>query len=196
MKRIIIVLTIFTLLYGLSNAQTPRSVNVELLGVHNLVGVSFDSRFKENSKFGYKIGIGYGYENSTYSDGAMYEFGGKNAAFRTSPVGFLRSQLLKNVVSFPLNIYYLFGETNKFFELGGGIVPYYAGFKNRIYWNGTYQNSDFNQFKYYAFLQTAYRYEGAKFLYSIGLDIPFKTPSSDLTQAIGIYPKISVGYKL
>jgi hypothetical protein len=44
-------------------------------------------------------------------------------------------------------------------------------------------------------LQPAYRYEGKKMIFSAGIDIPFKTPGSDFVQAIGLYPKISVGYR-
>jgi len=84
------------------------------LGVHNLIGFSFDSRFSNNSRFGYKIGLGYGFEKSKNYSGWMYEFGGKNAEFRASPIGFLRNQLLKNAVSIPLSVYFLTGEKNTF----------------------------------------------------------------------------------
>jgi hypothetical protein len=186
-KLIIILLT--SGLFGLANAQTPRSINVELLGVYNLVGVSFDSRFSAKSNFGYKIGIGYGYEKSESSRGWMYGFGGDNdVAFRTSPIGFLRGLCMKNAISLPLNIYYLTGKKRSHFEIGLGITPYYADFH-------PYYQGDYTGFCYYAFLQPAYRYEGKKMIFSAGIDIPFKTPGSDFEQAIGLYPKISVGYR-
>ncbi|MDR0811015.1 MAG: hypothetical protein LBN23_01890 [Paludibacter sp.] len=185
MKKIIFsLLAVFV--FSVANAQTPRFINAELLGVYNLVGVSFDSRFSANSHFGYKVGLGYGYEKSKYTQGWMYEFGGRDADFRTSPIGYLRNLLLQNVVSLPLNVYYLTGKNSSHFELGLGVTPYYADF----------QVNESDGLGYYAFLQTAYRYEGKKILFSAGIDIPFKTPGSDFEQAIGLYPKISIGYRL
>lgn len=169
-------------------AQMPvrRSVNAELLGSYNLFGISFDSRFKADGKFGYKIGLGYGMEKSTYSMGAMYEFGRKNASFRTSPVGYLRGLRLQNVLSVPVQAYYLMGKNKSFFEVGVGVVPYYA----------TFAIKEFNGVNYYGLTNLAYRYEAEKWTLSTGIDIPFKTPGSDFTQTIGLYPKLSIGYRL
>lgn len=186
MKKTILIFSTLCLLSAALVAQTPRSVNVELLGVYNMVGVSFDSRFTETSKFGYKVGVGYGYENSHSTQGWSMQMGGKDAQFRTSPVGYLRGLILKQAVSIPMNVYYLVGKKHNYFELGLGLTPYFADFELNL----------FDGFNYYGFLQTAYRYEGERFILSAGIDIPFKTPGSDFTQAIGIYPKLTVGYRL
>ena len=197
MKKVALILLALCFALVIVKAQTPRSINLELLGVYNLVGISFDSRFSENSKFGYKIGLGYGYENSTYVNGWSIEINGKSAAFRTSPVGYLRDLSLTHVVSLPVSAYYLFGKNNHHFDLGLGVSPYYAHFGDIFAFVSTIPNPG-NGFRYYCFLQTAYRYESPKspFLYSIGIDIPFKTPGSDFVQAIGLYPKFSIGYRL
>lgn len=197
MKRIKLIVFILCFLFITVKAQTPRSLNLELLGVHNLIGFSFDSRFSNISHFGYKIGVGYGFEKSQNYNGWMYEFGGKNADFRTSPIGFLRNQLLKNAVSMPLSIYYLTGRKHSHFEIGFGITPYYADFKDyEIYnYDGTQLIADFDGFNYYGFIQIGYRYEKSKLIYSAGFDIPFKTPGSDFEQALGLYPKVSIGYR-
>lgn len=186
MRKAVFIFSALCLVFGTSKAETPRFVNLELLGVYNLVGVSFDSRFNESSKFGYKIGMGYGYEDSNNWQGWSIEMGGDNARFRTAPVGYLRNLLMNQVVSVPMNIYYLFGKNNSYFELGAGLSPYFADFKL----------NHFDGFNYYGFLQTAYRYEREKLVFSIGIDIPFKTPGSDFEQTIGLYPKLSIGYRL
>jgi len=197
MKKLVFILLALCFTLVTAKAQTPRSINLELLGVHNLVGVSFDSRFNENGKFGYKIGLGYGYESSTYVDGWSIEINGKSAAFRTSPVGYLRDLSLTHVVSLPVSAYYLFGKNNHHFDLGLGVSPYYAHFRDVVTWTSIVPDAG-NGFRYYCFLQTAYRYESPKspFIFSIGIDIPFKTPGSDFEQAIGLYPKFSIGYRL
>lgn len=38
--------------------EKTRSLSVELLGAQNMVGINYDSRFKGNSGWGYRVGIG------------------------------------------------------------------------------------------------------------------------------------------
>lgn len=45
--------------------QKTRSLSVELLGAQNIVGINYDSRFKGNSGLGYRVGLGYGYGNTS-----------------------------------------------------------------------------------------------------------------------------------
>lgn len=45
--------------------QKTRNLSVELLGAQNIVGINYDSRFKGNSGFGYRVGLGYGYGNTS-----------------------------------------------------------------------------------------------------------------------------------
>lgn len=198
MKKLKFIVFILCFLIVTIKAQTPRSINLELLGVHNLIGISYDSRFSNISRFGYKIGVGYGFEKSQNYSGWMYEFGSKNADFRTSPIGFLRNQLLKNAVSIPLSIYYLTGKKYSYFEIGCGTTPYYADFNDFVYngYDGTQIITDLDGFNYYGFIQLGYRYESSKLTYSAGFDIPFKTPGSDFEQTIGLYPRFSIGYRL
>ncbi len=189
-------------LSGIMEAKNPHFVNVEFLGAHNLVGLSFDSRFSEDSKYGFKIGVGYGYEDSQSSMGFNIEFGGENAKFRTSPVGYVRGRLLKHAISAPISIYRLYGEKRHFFELGIGVVPYYAEYKynTELLIDPTMikfvEHKTEDDYRYYGLLQTAYRYEGDKILVSAGLDIPINTPGADFRQFIGLYPRLSIGYKL
>ena len=54
--------------------EKTRSLSVELLGAQNMVGVNYDSRFKGNSGWGYRVGIGYGYgDNSSWIDQKIAE---------------------------------------------------------------------------------------------------------------------------
>ena len=188
MKNIIILFTLFA--FGLTViAQTPRHINLELLGVYNLVGVSFDSRFSETSSFGYKVGIGYGYEKSNSGrSGWSIAFDSDEADFRTSPIGYLRGLCLNSAVSVPINAYYLSGKNNSHFEGGLGVCPYVADFLGDYY----------DGIGYYCFGRLGYRYESSSKPLSISacVDIPFKTPGSDFRQAIGLYPSISIGYRL
>ncbi|MDR0812291.1 MAG: hypothetical protein LBN23_08515 [Paludibacter sp.] len=151
MKKSIIILLFLGFIFGFANAQTPRAVSIELLGVYNLAGISFDSRFTENSKFGYKVGAGYGFGRFT----AFFEYKSRTVAV-------------------PANIYYLFGKKHHFFELGLGMTSFYY---NRYFYDGIYgQESRFAGIGSYGFLQTAYRFESSKFLISAGLDFVIQTP--------------------
>ena len=46
-----------------TNAQqtsdTQKSVYLEMFGASNLVGVNYDSRFKADSPWGYRVGLGW-----------------------------------------------------------------------------------------------------------------------------------------
>lgn len=43
------------------------SIQVEMLGAHNLIGLSFDQRFTESDRgFGYKAGVGVGYSKDSW----------------------------------------------------------------------------------------------------------------------------------
>lgn len=77
--------------------EKTRSLSVELLGAQNMVGVNYDSRFKGNSGWGYRVGIGYGYgDNSSWIDQKI------------------------SGVGVPLELNYLLGEKKSKLEVGFG----------------------------------------------------------------------------
>lgn len=77
--------------------EKTRSLSVELLGAQNVVGVNYDSRFKGNSGWGYRVGIGYGYgDNSSWIDQKI------------------------SGVGVPLELNYLLGEKKSKLEVGFG----------------------------------------------------------------------------
>jgi len=180
MKKYIIILSMLFAFGLIAEAQTPRHINLELLGAYNMVGFSFDSRFSENSRFGYRVGIGYGFSISksffSYSRG--------------------------HYVSVPLNAYYLFGKKSHHFETGLGVFPIYGNLYSETEFefypdydsHGSYNNG----IGYSCFGRLAYRFESASKPLSVsaGIDVPFKTPYSFFEKAIIILPSISIGYRL
>ena len=107
-KKLIMLLAM--LIFSVSHAQdaTERSVSVEALGVHNIVGINFDSRFKGNLGFGFRVGVGYAQ--------------GKEEHIYFSPSG-TKTQ----GVAFPLEINYLLGKKEQKLELGLGTSLGYYG---------------------------------------------------------------------
>ena len=90
-----------------TDSLAERSLSLELQGVHNLVGINFDSRFKGNDGLGYRVGLGYayGYSDFTFIVDASDKIQG---------------------VAVPLEINYLLGKRNSKLELGAGIsLGYY-----------------------------------------------------------------------
>lgn len=95
-KKVTIILIITIFLVSLAKAQSTSHVNLELWGVYNFLGVSLDSRLGEDSHWGGRIGLGYGFGRNT----------GKGRV-STSLLENLRDIDMNHVVSVPLNVYYL-----------------------------------------------------------------------------------------
>lgn len=180
MKKKILLLSLGILVH-FCTAQNIKFVNAEFLGSYNLIGTSFDTRFNENSKFGYKIGFGYGYQK--HSGSTNINLTVVNASNNT--VGDLY-----NCYSIPMNIHYLVGKEKHFLETGLGITLFATDY--------SFKNNSDTRVGYYSFARIAYRFESKKipFLFSIGADMPFQTPASGLNYSFGIAPSISIGYKL
>lgn len=88
-------------------SETPnRSIFLELLGASNILGINYDTRFKPNSPWGYRIGLGY-----TYSK--QYNiFSGSNS-LQGSDI--------------PLEINYLLGKKRSKLDIGLGLnLGYYT----------------------------------------------------------------------
>lgn len=45
--------------------QKVKNISVELFGAQNTIGINYDSRLKGNSGLGYRIGIGFGYDDNS-----------------------------------------------------------------------------------------------------------------------------------
>lgn len=160
-------------------AQVKKYLSMELGGANGLFGISYDSRFNNNEKFGYKIRLGYGYE---YHDGVRHCY--LSPVMAPSPL----DEETINTFTLPVNMYYLLGKENNFFETGLGLCAFYADYKNK----------DDKGLGYFSFGRIAYRHESLnkRMVFSIGLDLPFYTPESGLTYSLAFVPSITFGYKL
>ena len=109
-----------------TNEQPNRSIYLELLGASNMVGVNYDARFKSNSPWGYRIGLGITYSKQ-YS-----MFSNSNSLQGTD---------------IPLEINYLLGKKRSKLDLGFGLnLGYYT--EKYDTWN-TKQIEEENDIHYY-----------------------------------------------
>lgn len=174
-------LVLFVVMISVSTlfSQNRKYVGLNVAGSNGLFGISFDSRFKENSKFGYNLGISYGFEKNS---------GGSHWYFTPVKAYYPEDGRMCNYFSIPMNFHYLFGKEKYFLETALG-VSFFAtdyNFKND------------NRIGYFSFARIAYRYESISkpLLFSIGIDAPFRTPGSGLGYSLSLSPSITIGYKL
>ncbi|MDD3078574.1 MAG: hypothetical protein PHH37_05670 [Paludibacter sp.] len=160
-------------------SQRKKYLGFELAGSYGLTGLSLDSRFSELSKFGYTVGLSYGFE---YNSGANHWYLTPVKAY------YPEDDRMNRVVSIPFNIHYLLGQQKNFLETGIGLCAFYADYK--------FGNN--KGLGYYSFGRIAYRHESVtkRLSFSLGLDVPFSTPASGLGYSIGIAPALSIGYRL
>ena len=140
MKKAIIALMCLILTTGaaMSQERTERSISIEALGVHNIVGVNFDSRFKGNHGFGYRVGVGY--TQGTHA---------RMSPSATKVQGF----------AFPLEINYLLGKNEQKLELGLGCSLGYYGERIEFPESGghAYFPTTDRSFGYFVFGNIGYR---------------------------------------
>ncbi len=169
-------------------SETPnRSIYLELLGASNIVGVNYDARFKTESPWGYRIGLGY-----TYSE-EYSMFSGSNS---------LRG------ADIPLEINYLLGKKHSKIDLGFGLnLGYYT--EKYDTWeisqtgevDGThYYESEYageakhSLWGYYFFGNIGYRYQPTHGLqFRAGLSPSFNLGGKHAVSK-SIFPYVSFGY--
>lgn len=178
---ILLIFSILVLTTQFSQAQNPirRSVNLELLGAHGFAGVSFDSRFKADSNWGYKVGLGYAFRKVKYSDIDL------NAT--TPDLNATTKEDVTHALFVPMEVYYLVGKQNHFLELGAGALPVYGRVK-------FYDKKD-NGLVCFGLLSVGYRYEASRWSIAPGLDMPVVLTKDDFGKFI-FNPKLSIGYRL
>lgn len=175
----------FALFFGMnvSVAQdATRHIAVEAFGAQNTIGINYDARLKGNSGLGYRIGIGYGYGNSS---------------------GLFDQKV--NGVAIPLELNYLLGKKKSKLEIGFGtsIGMYHI---NESVWvntpstpsepdyTGGLESVSSNRMGYFLFGNIGYRYQPKRgFVFRIGI-----TPSFNFGDKHGInrdsfYPYIGFG---
>lgn len=172
-------MTLFAVMTLTMFAQTKKYVSLELAGSNGLGGISYDSRLKSNSKFGYKIRLGYGYE---YHDGVRHWYFSPIKAYLPE------NKRINNSFTLPFNMYYLFGKEKNYLETGLGICTFYADYNN-------YNEAGLG---YFTFGRVAYRHESVnnKLAFSLGLDLPFRTPGSGINFSLGIVPSFTIGWRM
>jgi hypothetical protein len=171
-----------------TDVPTDRSLSLELFGAHNTIGINYDSRFKGNDGFGFRVGLGYGYsEKSSFLIGS----------YRYNIHG----------ISAPLEINYLFGKGRHHLELGFGaslgfyreklhaqdvFIPY----GNHSYgsYDITYKHSTFG---YFMFGNIGYRLQTNRgFQLRVGLTPSINFNDKYCLQREWFYPYVSFGWRL
>ena len=167
--------------------STQKSLYAELLGASNLIGVNYDSRFKPNSPWGYRVGLGYTYSKN------YNMFSGSNS--------------LKGV-DVPLEANYLLGKKRSKLELGFGLnLGYYTEkynvytVKNRAeegeipYYVEEYAGEEKHcTWGYFFFGNIGYRYQPSHgFQFRAGISPSFNLGGKHAVSK-SIFPYISFGY--
>jgi hypothetical protein len=167
--------------------STQKSLYVELLGASNLIGVNYDSRFKPNSPWGYRVGLGYTYSKN------YNMFSGSNS--------------LKGV-DVPLEANYLLGKKRSKLELGLGLNLGYYTEKYDVwtlkkvseedgipYYTTEYAGEDSHStWGYYFFGNIGYRYQPSHgFQFRAGISPSFNFGGKHAVTK-SIFPYISFGY--
>lgn len=169
------------------NESTQKSLYAELLGASNLIGVNYDSRFKPNSPWGYRVGLGYTYSKN------YNMFSGSNS--------------LKGV-DVPLEANYLLGKKRSKLELGLGLNLGYYTEKYDVwtlkkvseedgipYYTTEYAGEDSHStWGYYFFGNIGYRYQPSHgFQFRAGISPSFNLGGKHAVTK-SIFPYISFGY--
>ena len=150
-----LILVLLASLAAVAQETTERTLSLELGGVHNLVGVNFDSRFKGNHGLGYRVGVGYGYGRNDFSF-------------------FVDMKDRIHGVAVPLEINYLLGKHNSKLELGVGIsLGFYREQVDVAYPDGssgtTHLREVVKQFGYFPFGNIGYRLQTKRgFMFRVG----------------------------
>lgn len=163
--------------------EKTRSLSVELLGAQNVVGINYDSRFKGNSGWGYRVGIGYGY--------------GDNCSWIDQKI---------SGVGVPLELNYLLGEKKSKLEVGFGasLGMYHVKETSWFYSQPVppetegiaepYESKE-NRFGYFLFGNIGYRYQRTNgFMFRVGLSPSFNFGDKHGLSKSAFYPYIGLGW--
>lgn len=162
-----------------------RHVAVELLGAQSAVGINYDSRFKGNDAWGYRVGLGFGFSRHSGFFGDSEEINGVGA---------------------PIEINYLLGRKNSKLELGLGanLGVYHIKESFNMYYAPSEQypqgqvlkvKDTRTSFGYYIFGNVGYRYQRPKgFVFRIGLSPSFNFGDKYGIKKIVFFPYIGAGW--
>lgn len=159
-----------------------RSVSLEVFGAQNTVGINYDSRFKGNDGWGWRVGLGFGYgDNSGFID-----------------------QNIKGV-GVPLEVNYLLGKKSNKLELGFGAnfgfyhvkekTGYYIPLGDGSGDKTEYYKSSDNRFGYLMFGNIGYRYQRVSgFMFRVGITPSFNFGDKNGLKKSAACPYIGLGW--
>lgn len=161
------------------SAQRQHGVYAELLGASTSVGIHYDSRFNQNTRWGGRVGIAY-----THS----------------SDQDFFKSAPIKTTgYSFPIAVNYLIGNHKHNLELGIGLS--YGIYSCDYNENG--YNVERDHHASFGFLDIGYRFQAKNGLMiragvnpgtALGKYDELGRKENGVDRATVIYPYISIGY--
>ncbi len=190
MRKIVLSLFALCCFSAVMAQQKTRSLSVELLGAQTIAGINYDSRFEGNSGLGYRVGIGYGYGNTS---------------------GLFDQKI--NGVGVPLELNYLLGKNNSKLELGFGAslgvyqVKETIGYVEDTWWYPGGENTDETspktyfytssrtQFGYFFFGDIGYRYQRPSgFMFRVGVSPSFNFGDKYGLSKTAFFPYIGFGW--
>ncbi len=165
-----------------------RNIYVEFMGPSNMAGISYDSRLKPGSKWGYRIGLGYAYGTS---------------------IGILDAEEHVHMAGIPIEFNGIFGKKKSKFEAGFGVnlgMYHHSWHKYNIIMSngGIYLSKDNekqieNRFYHYCYFNIGYRYQRPSgFQFRIGISPMFSFTRYDgvISMPLLCCPYLSFGYTL
>ena len=194
LMTLLLAMTLIGCIVAQAQNAPERSLSLELFGAQNTVGINYDSRFKGNHGLGYRVGVGYGYSETSTIASSSYALQG---------------------IAVPIEINYLFGQGRHKLELGFGTsLGYYyekchvlttvgpapgdvSGGPPYFGYADYYKKVTHNSFGYFVFGNIGYRLQTNRgFLFRAGF-----TPSFNFGDQYGIhrkwyYPYVSFGWRL
>ncbi|MDO4320723.1 MAG: hypothetical protein Q4C34_09125 [Bacteroidales bacterium] len=160
-------------------AEMSRNIFGEFFGPSFGVGIGFDSRFKNGTPFGYRVGVSY--TNGSYDDNQEWRY------------------LDFNGVCVPLEINAIFGKRKSKFEIGIGVTPSILHRVYTWYWKDDmttdYITTRGNKLNIMGTLNIGYRYQRARgFFLRAGLTICVGDLKCSPIDGVWALPNLSLGY--
>lgn len=182
------------LCHGLSKTQEEptlfQNIYVELFGASNLIGISYDSRIKPGSPFGYRAGISY-----------VHGTADESINIGQSPLYYSNEELSGFAV--PMEFNCILGKRKSKFEVGIGISLGIYSTQKYSYINSSafpvessYIIENHNQFGYFFYSNIGYRYQRKNgFMLRVGVSPSFSFAGGNgITKSPFLYPYLSLGY--
>lgn len=196
MRNLVVLLFIFMFSLPNISAQEKKTNNIflEIGGASNGIGVSYDTRVKKGSKFGYRVGLSFSFRQS--STNAIFMGFGEYPSYR------------ETAISAPLGVNYLIGNKRHRLELGlGANLGIYnihlkyseyttpAGYGDNFYLLTNTRSETKKVFGYFMFSNIGYRYQREKgFMFRTGISPSFSFGDSHGLKGLLFAPYMSFGY--